>query len=169
MWVLTRTCGCSRRVPGPGVIWHQWPSPRPPSQTPSARSFICSLASSRPKLNHNRIMRSDNRARSRRIAREAASNPPPLRHLAHYLSIFVFLSPSSYRSFSLFCVLWENHCFINNNNYYSSTLFRRICINKSFTNKFLYFCKVHNKNCILQSTNDYYWRNKEIQLFGEEL
>lgn len=37
-------------------------------------------------------MRSDNRARSRRAAREAASNPPPLRHLAHYLSIFLSLS-----------------------------------------------------------------------------
>jgi len=36
-------------------------------------------------------MRPDNRARSRYTAREAASNPPPLRHLAHYLSIFVSL------------------------------------------------------------------------------
>lgn len=101
VWVLTRTCGCSRRGPGPGVIWHQWPSspppPRPPSQAPSVCSFIRSLASSRPKLNHNRIMRSDNRLfplfplPHLTVQREAAFNPPPLKHLAHYLSVFVFL------------------------------------------------------------------------------
>jgi len=93
-------------------------------------------------------MRPDNRARSRRTAREAASNPPPLKHLAHYLSIFVSLFIFILPVFSR-CIFICFHCFINNTEKIS--LFRRrISINKLFVNEFLHFCKVHNINCVSQ-------------------